>query len=164
VSETHLVALRDVFCVHRTNEGDAAALQGTTLHVRRGELICVLGPSGAGKSTLLRVIAGLQVPSAGEVIVLGRDMGRLPARVRARVRHLRIGFLGQSSQSLFSPDLRVSEALSLPLALRGVKYRPIGAAPLLRRNLLIYGIGGIIIPFIFIKAIDLVLQVLHLTL
>jgi potassium-transporting ATPase ATP-binding subunit len=52
----------------------------------------------------------------------------------------------------------------IPLALRGVKYRPIGAGPLLRRNLLIYGIGGIIAPFIFIKAIDLILQVLHLTL
>jgi len=52
----------------------------------------------------------------------------------------------------------------IPLALRGVKYRPIGAGPLLRRNLLIYGIGGIIIPFIFIKAIDVVLTVLHLTL
>jgi ABC-type lipoprotein export system ATPase subunit len=115
----HLVELRDVFCVHRTSEGDAAALQGTTLHVRRGELVCVLGPSGAGKSTLLRVIAGLQVPSAGEVMVFGRDMGRLPARVRSRARHLRIGFLGQSSQSGVSPDLRVREAVSLPLALRG---------------------------------------------
>jgi K+-transporting ATPase ATPase B chain len=52
----------------------------------------------------------------------------------------------------------------VPLALRGVKYRPIGAGPLLRRNLLIYGIGGIIVPFIFIKAIDVILQVLHLTL
>ncbi len=52
----------------------------------------------------------------------------------------------------------------IPLALRGVKYRPIGAGPLLRRNLLIYGIGGIIVPFIFIKIIDVILQVLHLTL
>jgi K+-transporting ATPase ATPase B chain len=52
----------------------------------------------------------------------------------------------------------------IPLALRGVKYRPIGAGPLLRRNLLIYGIGGIIIPFIFIKAIDLILMALGLTL
>jgi K+-transporting ATPase ATPase B chain len=52
----------------------------------------------------------------------------------------------------------------IPLALRGVMFRPIGAGPLLRRNLLIYGIGGIIIPFIGIKAIDLILQVLHLTL
>ncbi|EFH80965.1 potassium-transporting ATPase subunit KdpB [Ktedonobacter racemifer] len=52
----------------------------------------------------------------------------------------------------------------VPLALRGVRYRPIGAGPLLRRNLLIYGLGGILIPFIFIKLIDLVLMALHLTL
>ncbi|HZQ38628.1 MAG TPA: HAD-IC family P-type ATPase, partial [Dehalococcoidia bacterium] len=51
----------------------------------------------------------------------------------------------------------------IPLALRGVSYRPVGAAALLRRNLLIYGMGGIIAPFIGIKAIDLVLQVSHLT-
>src|ERR1700742_2610519 len=50
----------------------------------------------------------------------------------------------------------------VPLALRGVKYRPIGAGPLLRRNLAIYGLGGIIVPFIGIKAIDLVVAALHL--
>ena len=51
----------------------------------------------------------------------------------------------------------------IPLALRGVKYRPVGAAAVLRRNLLIYGLGGIIVPFIGIKACDIVLTVLHLT-
>ena len=50
----------------------------------------------------------------------------------------------------------------IPLALKGVAYRPIGAGPLLRRNLLIYGLGGIIIPFIGIKAIDLVVNAVHL--
>jgi potassium-transporting ATPase ATP-binding subunit len=50
----------------------------------------------------------------------------------------------------------------IPLALKGVRYRPIGAGPLLRRNLLIYGVGGIIIPFIGIKAIDLLVSALHL--
>ena len=50
----------------------------------------------------------------------------------------------------------------IPLALKGVRYRPIGAGPLLRRNLLIYGLGGVIIPFIGIKAIDLVVTALHL--
>ncbi|MBV9260074.1 MAG: HAD-IC family P-type ATPase, partial [Pseudolabrys sp.] len=50
----------------------------------------------------------------------------------------------------------------IPLALKGVKYRPIGAAALLRRNLLIYGLGGIILPFIGIKAIDLAVTALHL--
>ena len=50
----------------------------------------------------------------------------------------------------------------IPLALKGVAYRPIGAGPLLRRNLLIYGLGGVIIPFIGIKAIDLIIVALHL--
>jgi potassium-transporting ATPase ATP-binding subunit len=50
----------------------------------------------------------------------------------------------------------------IPLALKGVRYRPIGAGPLLRRNLLIYGVGGVVIPFIGIKAIDLLVTTLHL--
>jgi K+-transporting ATPase ATPase B chain len=50
----------------------------------------------------------------------------------------------------------------IPLALKGVAYRPIGAGPLLRRNLVIYGLGGIIVPFIGIKAIDLLVTALHL--
>jgi K+-transporting ATPase ATPase B chain len=50
----------------------------------------------------------------------------------------------------------------IPLALKGVRYRPVGAAALLRRNLLIYGLGGIVLPFIGIKAIDLAVTALHL--
>jgi K+-transporting ATPase ATPase B chain len=50
----------------------------------------------------------------------------------------------------------------IPLALKGVKYRPIGAAALLRRNLLIYGLGGIALPFVGIKAIDMAIAALHL--
>jgi K+-transporting ATPase ATPase B chain len=51
----------------------------------------------------------------------------------------------------------------IPLALRGVKYRPVGAALLLRRNLLIYGLGGVIVPFIGIKVIDMALSAVGLT-
>ncbi len=50
----------------------------------------------------------------------------------------------------------------IPLSLKGVRYRPIGAAALLRRNLWIYGVGGVIIPFVGIKAIDVVVTALHL--
>ena len=49
----------------------------------------------------------------------------------------------------------------VPLALRGVRYRPVGAEGLLRRNLLIYGLGGIIVPFIGIKLIDMLLTAVH---
>jgi K+-transporting ATPase ATPase B chain len=50
----------------------------------------------------------------------------------------------------------------IPLALRGVAYRPLGAAAILSRNLLIYGLGGMIVPFIGIKAIDVIISALHL--
>jgi ABC-type lipoprotein export system ATPase subunit len=118
-----VVELRDVFCVHRTNEGDAAALAGTNLELARGEVLCVLGPSGAGKSTLLRVVAGIQEPSAGVVRVLGRDIGRMPARSRSRFRHELVGFLGQHAEAALSPELRMRDAVCLPLALRGVPRR-----------------------------------------
>src|SRR5436305_7909549 len=109
------VELREVFCVHRTNEGDAAALQGMNLEVAAGEIVCVLGPSGAGKTTLLRVIAGLQLPSAGVVDVLGTDVGRLGGRARALFRHGQLGFLGQRADAALSPSLPVREAVALPL-------------------------------------------------
>jgi len=50
----------------------------------------------------------------------------------------------------------------IPLSVKGVRYRPIGAAALLRRNLWIYGVGGVVIPFIGIKAIDVVVTAMHL--
>jgi K+-transporting ATPase ATPase B chain len=50
----------------------------------------------------------------------------------------------------------------IPLALKGVRYRPIGAGPLLRDNVLIYGIGGVIVPFVGIKLIDMILVALGL--
>ena len=50
----------------------------------------------------------------------------------------------------------------IPLALKGVAYRPVGAAALLRRNLLLYGLGGIVVPFVGIKIIDLAVSALHL--
>jgi K+-transporting ATPase ATPase B chain len=72
---------------------------------------------------------------------------------------------------LHSPDSAILSAVIfnaliiialIPLALRGVKFRPLGAADILRRNLLIYGIGGVILPFIGIKLIDLIVAGLHL--
>jgi ABC-type lipoprotein export system ATPase subunit len=116
----HVVRLRDVFCVHRTAQGDAASLQGLDLELERGEIVCVLGPSGAGKTTLLRVIAGLQLPSAGSVRLLDRDIGRVGTRERAALRHRHVGFLGQSSEETLAPVLSAKQALTLPLALRGV--------------------------------------------
>jgi K+-transporting ATPase ATPase B chain len=73
---------------------------------------------------------------------------------------------------LYSPQSAIMSAVIfnaliivalIPLALKGVKYRPVGAGALLRRNLLIYGLGGIILPFIGIKLIDMILVAFHLS-
>ena len=73
------IDVRDLFRVHQTPEGDAAALQGLSLTVREREVVTVLGPSGSGKSTFLRILAGLDRPSAGTVRVFGVELGKLPA-------------------------------------------------------------------------------------
>ena len=83
---TAAVDARDVFRIHRTAEGDAAALQGLTLRIDNTEVVAVLGPSGSGKSTLMRILAGLERPSAGSARVLGHDLTALPARRSAVLR------------------------------------------------------------------------------
>ena len=115
-----ILELSHVFCVHRSGHGDVAALQGLELRLDRGEVLAVLGPSGAGKSTLLRVIAGVQIPSAGVVSLLGRDIGRLPARERLRLRNAQIGFVGQRLDGAVPDAIPLRRVVELPLALRGV--------------------------------------------
>ncbi|HZP21543.1 MAG TPA: potassium-transporting ATPase subunit KdpB [Bauldia sp.] len=81
-----------------------------------------------------------------------------------QLRALNVMDLGSSESAILSAiifNALVIVAL-IPLALRGVAYRAIGAGPLLRRNLLVYGLGGVIVPFIGIKAIDIVVTALHL--
>ncbi len=121
MSGVRAVDVRDLFRVHRTAEGDAAALQGVTVSLEGGQLLCVLGPSGAGKSTLLRVLAGLEPPSAGAVRIDGTDIGRLPERQRITFRRDAIGFIGERSSTTLPPDLPVGDCVALPLRLRGAK-------------------------------------------
>ena len=66
----------------RKEFGSFAALKGVSLSVLQGELVCFLGPSGCGKTTLLRIIAGLEVQSAGTIVQAGRDITRLPPMQR----------------------------------------------------------------------------------
>ena len=89
------VLMRDVFRIHRTAEGDAAALQGMTLDVEEGEVVVVLGPSGSGKSTLLRILAALERPSAGVARVLGEDVAHLHGRRAAEFRARNLGLVDQ---------------------------------------------------------------------
>jgi len=113
------IELRDVFRVHSTPEGDAAALQGLSLAVREREVVTVLGPSGSGKSTLLRVLAGLERPSAGVVRVFGEDVAKLSARRLAAYRSGWLGYADQHYARALAPELSAGELVALQLGLRG---------------------------------------------
>jgi ABC-type lipoprotein export system ATPase subunit len=107
--------------VHATPEGDAAALQGLTLAVREHEVVTVLGPSGSGKSTLLRLLAGVERPSAGAVVVLSEELGKLPPRKLAEYRATKLGYVDQHYTRALAPELSARELVSLALGLRGAR-------------------------------------------
>jgi len=113
------IELRDVFRVHSTPEGDAAALQGLSLTVERGEVVSVLGPSGSGKSTLLRILAGLEQPSTGTIRVFGDEIGKLPPRRLADYRASTLGYVDQHYTRALAPELSARELVGLQLGLRG---------------------------------------------
>ena len=113
------IELKDVFRVHATAEGDAAALQGLSLRVADGEVLTVLGPSGSGKSTLLRILAGLERPSAGVVRVYGKDVGKLPARRLAQYRSSLLGYADQHYGRALAPELSARALVALQLGLHG---------------------------------------------
>src|ERR1017187_2423960 len=105
-------------------------------------------------------ITALRIALCGECrnMMLSLSIGPCP------IDKLNIMFLHSPQSAILSAvifNALIIVAL-IPLALRGVKYRPLGAAVILRNNMLIYGIGGILVPFIFIKLIDLLLVAVHL--
>ncbi|MCM2355508.1 MAG: ABC transporter ATP-binding protein [Arenimonas sp.] len=97
--------------------GDLTILHGVGFTIPRGEAVAIVGASGSGKSTLLSLLAGLDVPSDGEVRLDGEPLSRLDEDGRARVRGEKVGFVFQSFQLL--PSLTALENVMLPLELRG---------------------------------------------
>jgi putative ABC transport system ATP-binding protein len=95
--------------------GALEILRGISLAVHPGESLAILGASGSGKSTLLGLLAGLDAPSAGEVRLLGENIGQLDEDGRAALRAGRVGFVFQSFQLL--PALTALENVLLPLEL-----------------------------------------------
>ena len=98
-------------------EGELTILRDVDFSVNRGETLAVIGASGSGKSTLLGLMAGLDVPSSGRVILDGVDLNGLDEDGRARLRAARVGFVFQSFQLL--PSLTAVENVMLPLELAG---------------------------------------------
>ncbi len=109
-----VVRLSDVTKVYQG--GVTGALNGVSLTVEQGEFTAVMGPSGSGKSTLLNMVAGLDRPTSGEVVVAGSDVERMGEAALARFRRDRIGFVFQFFHLL--PNLTALENVLIPAQLK----------------------------------------------
>ena len=112
-----VVKLTDV----RKDYGDYAALDGVSVEIRTGEAVAVMGPSGSGKSTLLNLVAGLDRPTSGSVVVHGEDLGRLGETGLALYRRKRIGMIFQFFNLL--DDLPALDNIALAAQLTGSSAR-----------------------------------------
>ena len=102
-----------------TPGGDLVILDGIDLSVAAGESVAIVGASGSGKSTLLGLLAGLDAPTSGRVILDGHDLTRLDEDARAALRASRVGFVFQAFPLL--PGLSAIENVMLPLELAGAQ-------------------------------------------
>jgi putative ABC transport system ATP-binding protein len=107
----------DVFRIFRSGPAETVALRGLDLHVGQRELIALFGPSGSGKSTALHIAAGLDEPSAGDVVVFGRSLARLAETELAAYRAREIAIVFQSGN--LWPALSARENVTLGLRLAG---------------------------------------------
>ncbi len=114
-----------------TSAGQLTILKGIELEIKKSESVAVVGESGSGKSTLLALLAGLDTPSHGRVILDGQDITALDEEARARVRGESVGFVFQAFQLLGS--LTAVENVMLPAELRGVAGAQQQALALLER-------------------------------
>jgi len=117
----------------RYGDGEAAveALRGVSLNVKPGELVAVMGPSGSGKSTLMHLLAALDVPTSGTVMIAGQDVGSLSDSEVTKLRREHIGFVFQFFNLL--PMLDAEENIKLPLTIAGEKADPEFFENLLKR-------------------------------
>ena len=106
---------------YRTASGEVRALKGLSAEVPAASLLAVVGPSGSGKSSLLRLIAGLDRPTSGTLVVEGTSVHDASARTLRRFRRATVGYLFQRPSDNFLPHLTVGEHLRLA---RGLTHRP----------------------------------------
>ena len=116
---------------YRSGERTLAVLRNVSFSVQPGEFVAITGPSGSGKTTLLGLLAGLDTPSGGRVILDGAEMSSMSEDDRARIRSAKVGFVFQSFQLIST--LTAAENVQVPLELRGESGAERRAADLLER-------------------------------
>lgn len=108
---------KDVYRFHETDGRKVPILSRITFALEKASFTTIMGPSGSGKSTLLNILAGLDVPSVGEVYLMGENLTTATESARTRLRRLHIGYIFQFFN--LSPDMTVEENVILPLLIAG---------------------------------------------
>ena len=111
------VFCQDVFKIYKIADLEVVALRGLDLAVDAGEVVAIVGASGSGKSTLLNILAGYDSPSAGGVMVGGKDLLRMSAREVEEYRRVDVGFIWQQTSRNLFPYLSTLENVTLPMML-----------------------------------------------
>ena len=114
-----VVIVKDVVKEYRRNDNVLTVLQNMNLQMSSGDYVSLMGPSGSGKSTLLNLIAGLDKPTSGNVIVCGQDLGKTSQSELAKWRARHVGFIFQMYNLI--PVLTAYENVELPLTLTPLK-------------------------------------------
>lgn len=116
-----LIEVKDIRKVYRVDDEKIVALGRINIMIEQGEICCILGTSGSGKSTLLNIMAGLEKPSKGKVVIAGANVTSFSERQWARFRQQNIGFVFQSYNLM--PTQTAIENVAMPLMFKGVNKR-----------------------------------------
>ena len=117
----NVIEFKDIHKVYKLGENEVRALDGVSLTVEAGEFVAIMGPSGSGKSTLLGLLAGLDTPTEGEIMVAGESLADKDENALARMRRAHIGIVFQFFNLL--EGMSVLENVTLPAVIAGSRRR-----------------------------------------
>jgi len=118
-SDSYYIICEDLFKIYKIADLEVVALRGLDLKVKLGELMAIVGASGSGKTTLLNIFGGLDIPSAGKVVVGERNLLTMSSRDLISYRRQDVGFVWQQVGSSLIPYLSAFQNVELPLILLG---------------------------------------------